>query len=206
MFVLAVLLVPIYLAAVWAATFRCHDPGRRRAYLAAAGISLGLAAVVATVGVPYTRDSTRLPAVLTALALLALGPAVLPRLSRGARLALVAVLVALFAAPVVRVESLTRRHGEELQAAYDAKRRREPTDQVLFSVLDYSPDEATVLRVEGPESTMGYLLHFRRAEGRWDVATMDPPVLWSDAGSAFIACPYPTSALLLLHGVSAVGC
>ena len=197
---------PIYLAIVSITILVvCRDDARRRIYLVASTVSLVMTAVVAWIGVPYTRDSTRMPALYVGIVLLALGPFVLPRMSRGARRGLVAAAIAVFVPPVLWVEYLTFRHGGELQAAYDAKRSTAATNQRLFSVFEYSSDEATVLRVEGTRRTMGYFLRFRREDGAWEFS--DPQaVLWSDAGSAFIACPYPTSVLLLLHGVMSIKC
>ena len=173
--------------------------------------------VVALIGVPFTYKSTRMPALYAAMALLVAGPLVLPRLRRRGRQVLAAALLILFGLPVLWVEYLTLRHGPELRAVYDAEAGPGSSeDALLFSVFDYSSERAKVLRVEGSSGkTFGYFLHFRRSEGRsfgeevagaWDVDIHPQVVLWSDAGSAFVACPYPTSVLLLLRGTGSFKC
>lgn len=52
---------------------------------------------------------------------------------------------------------------------------------------------------------MGYFVRFRREQGAWTWS--DPQaVLWSDEGNMHSRCPYPTSTLLLIHGVRSVDC
>ena len=214
---LVAIFTPAYLAIAWIATgFAVRDVARRRPVRAAAVVSLGLAIVVSLLGVPYTRDSTREPALLAAIALLALGPIVLPRLSQRGRHVGVAMLVLLSGTPVVRVEYLTWRYAEELRDVYEREAGAATDDEVLFSVFARGNASATVLRVEGRQirsfaggtrlSTMGYFLEYRRAGGVWEVDTNPQAVLWSDGGSAFVACPYPISALLLLRGVTSGKC
>lgn len=208
MCLLVFLFAPIYLSVFWILThFLFRDARRRRAVRMAAIISLALTAAVALLGVPYTYKSTRMPAFYAAIGILLLGPVFLPRLDRRGRWAVAGVLSLLFGLPVLRVEYLTLRHGGELREAYEVKAGPGSSDEaLLFSVFDYSSEGARVLRVEGKAgSTMGYFLRFRR-QGEWDVNTDPQAVLWSDAGSAFVACPYPAAVVLLLRGVGSVKC
>lgn len=205
---LVVILAPLYLGGTWIlALLLSRDAVRRRAHCIAAAISLGMTAAVALVGVPYTRDSTRMPAFYAAIVLLVLGPLILTQLGRRSKRALASALLILFGLPVLHVEYLTLRHGEELRTAYNAEAGPAArNDPLLFSVFEYTSERATVLRVEGSTGkTFGYFLHFRRQQ-RWDVETEPQALLWSDSGSAFVACPYPTSVLLLLRGVPSIKC
>lgn len=194
-----------YLGLVWLCARLSRDRTRRRRTMAGARFALATAVAVLWVGVPLSRDA-RGPVLLVFIpAVLVLMPAVPPRLPRSAGWALLAAAALLFVGPVARVELLTLRHGGELRRFYEP-----PTDEhngsLLFAVFDYSPDRATVLHVQGePGSTAGYFVEFQATGGGWTWRESQA-WLWSDPGFMHSRCPYPVSALLLLHGVGAIDC
>lgn len=178
---------------------------RWRRFLAAAIAAWVVASAVLLVGVPYTEDSRGPVAVYAALVVLVLTPLLAPRLPRPVAWLAAGAVVAAFAVPVVRVELLTLAHGQELLGEYDPPTEG-PLASRLFVVFDHSEQQATALHVVGePGDTAGYFVEFSTQDGPWSWRESQA-WLWSDSGNMRSDCPYPVSALLLLHGVGAVDC
>lgn len=200
-----VLVLPLYLGLVWVLTrLLCRDAAHRKSHVVAAAVALALAVLVGSLGVPYADNPNDQVGLLIALGLLAVGPILFGRLGRRARIVLGLAVLAAFTEPVVRVEYLTWRHGETLRRAFLAD-NPEAGDERLFSVLAHSRKHAEVLRVETNKTA--YLMRFERpVDGSWRVNPASYPpqlLLWYDGNSDTYHCPYPTSVLLILHGVGA---
>ena len=203
-----VLLILVALSAAYFGLVRLcagasRDPTLRRRATKAAIFAWVAVIVVLWVGVPFSRDARGPVTLVVVPAVLILVPATLPWLPGRVRWAPVVVAALLFIGPVARVELLTLRHGGELRRFYDPSADE---SSLLFAVFEVSPERAKGLHVEGePGSTAGYFVNFQAEAGGWTWRESQA-WLWSDPGNMRSRCPYPVSALLLLHGVGAVDC
>jgi hypothetical protein len=198
---------PLYLGLVWLLSrLLCRNVAHRKAHVAAAAIALGVAALIASLGVPYVPNAQDRVGAPLAMGLLALGPILFPRLGRRTRIGVVIAAVLAFTEPVVRVEYLTWRDGQALRAAL----LREHPDaglERIFSVFSRSQERAAVLRVECNDTA--YIVDFETdAKGLWRVASASYPpqqLLWYHGNSGWYDYPYPTAVLLITHR-SAASC
>src|SRR5262245_20534800 len=158
MLILWVLLLPFYLGLVWVLSrVFCRDAAHRKTHLVAAAAALALAVLVVSFGVPYAHNPQDRVGIPPALALLAIGPVLLPRLGPRARAGTALVLMVAYVEPVVRAEFLTWRHGQTLREAV-AREHSESGSDRLFSVLAWSPSHARAVRVEKDKTA--YLIRF----------------------------------------------
>lgn len=155
------------------------------------------------VGVPFLSGGDAVLAY--AIAVLVLGPAVLPlrRFRVAIGIGLAAVLV--YAVPFIRAERLTAGLGDPLRGAFARAHPNAPVARYL-GVVSRDGDRLRALRVD---EEGGYYLAFdRAADGTWHVRPGGYPpqtLAWYEGNSGRTDCPYPVPLLLLAHGVRS-GC
>jgi hypothetical protein len=197
-----VLFAPVYVGLVWvlAWAFR-REPAHRTAHLVAAAASLAAAAMVGLLGVPFL-EGAELPC---AVALLAIGPWLLPLRRFRAGIAAGLALVVLYAIPLARAEYLTATLGDALRTAF-AREHPDAARPEFFGVVTRGGGRARVLRVD--KEGAYYVAFERAADGTWRVRPgAYPPqrLAWYEGNSDHVDCPYPVPLLLMAHGVRGCG-
>lgn len=102
-------------------------------------------------------------------------------------LMLLACLLFINAASVVKCEFLTHKHCEEFSDAY--KQNTMLGDMEFFKVLEYKASDTAKVYYVSKGKTMGNILNFEYDAGEWNEVSWN--TTWSDTGSADkIVYPY----------------